>query len=244
MHKKIILTTSILLLSFTISAQNWFGGAKKIKGNGNITSISKNVSNFKGIMSGGSFNVILEKGTTEKVVIKGEENIIKLIETEIDNDILKINFKKNINISNSKQITITVTYLEIDSVFLAGSGSVTSKDNFTSDTFNVNIGGSGSIRLSINTDAVKANIGGSGNIYLKGKTNKITASVAGSGNIKAYQLVTNKAKGNIAGSGNIEVTVNNKIEANLIGSGNIFYKGNPADVESTTIGSGSIIDKN
>ncbi|TMM28778.1 DUF2807 domain-containing protein [Polaribacter aestuariivivens] len=244
MNKKILFTTLILSLTFSINAQNWWGKSEKIKGNGNVITVNRTTDDYDAINAGGSFDVILIKGTEGKITIEGEENIIPYIETEVKSGSLKINFKKNTNISTTKRLTVTVTFKDIESIGLGGSGNITSKEIINAKDFSVSLGGSGNIDLQLNAKNVNANIGGSGNIDLEGKTETFKCSIAGSGSIRAFELNTNDVNATIAGSGSVKTTVKNKIDAKLVGSGSIYYKGNPTHVNSKSVGSGSIVDRN
>ncbi|MEE9408896.1 MAG: head GIN domain-containing protein [Polaribacter sp.] len=244
MNKKIILTSLILTLTFAINAQSWWGNNKKVKGNGNVVTVNRTTSDYDGVTASGSFDVILVKGKEGNIKIEGEENVIPYIETEVSGNTLKIKYKKNTNIRTTKRMTITVTFIDIESVTLGGSGNISSKAIIKSEDLKISIGGSGNIQLKVAADSLKASIGGSGNIELEGNTNELTCSIAGSGSIKAYDLTTNELSANVAGSGNVRATVKNKINAKLVGSGSVYYKGNPKHIDSKSVGSGSIIEKN
>ena len=243
MNKKILFTSLILMLTFTVNSQDWFGN-KKIKGNGNIVTINRTTSDFDGVSAGGSFDVILVKGKEGKITIEGEENVIPYIETEVSRNILKIKFQKNINIRTTKRLIVTVTYNSIESVALGGSGNISCKNLIKADDFKVSLGGSGNINLKVEADTVKASIGGSGNIDLEGNSNEFTCSIAGSGSIRAYELKTDEVYVNVAGSGSVKTTVKTKIKAKLVGSGSVYYKGNPTHIDNKSVGSGDIIDRN
>ena len=244
MNKNIILTSLIVMLTFTVNAQDWWGSNKKVKGNGNVITDSRSTSDYDGVSAGGSFDVILIKGKEGKISIEGEENIIPFIETEVSGNTLKIKYKKNTNIRTTKKMTVTVTFMDIESVALGGSGNISSKDVIKSSNLKVSLGGSGNINLKVATNNLKASIGGSGNINLEGTTNELDSSIAGSGSIKAYELETDALDASVAGSGSIKITVKSKIDAKLVGSGSIYYKGNPKHIDSKSVGSGSIVEKN
>ncbi len=106
------------------------------------------------------------------------------------------------------------------------------------------MGGSGNITLTIDADEISSKIGGSGNIKLTGSTNDLSCSIAGSGSIKAYELDTDTVHATIAGSGNVRTTVKTKIKAKVVGSGSVYYKGNPKYIDSKSVGSGDVIDRN
>ncbi|MDD7913070.1 head GIN domain-containing protein [Polaribacter ponticola] len=244
MFKKIILTSIILTVSLSLNAQDWWGNSKKIKGNGNVVKVKRTTSDYDGIGVGGSFDVILVKGKEGKITIEGEENIIPYIETEVKGNTLRVKYRKNINIRTTKKLVVTITYEDIEKVSLGGSGNITNEGIIKSNDFKVSLGGSGNITLQIDADEVSSNIGGSGNIKLSGNSNELNCSIAGSGSIKAYELRTDKLYANIAGSGSIKTTVKSKIKAKVVGSGSIYYKGNPSHIDSKSVGSGDIIDRN
>ncbi len=244
MLKKIILTTFILTVTLSLNAQSWLGNSKKIKGNGKVVTVNRTTSDYDGISVGGSFDVILIKGKEGNITIEGEENIIPFIETEVKGNTLKIQFEKNTNIRTTKRLTITVTYNDIDKVSLGGSGNITNEGTIKSNDFTVALGGSGNITLTIDADEISSKIGGSGNIKLTGKTNDLSCSIAGSGSIKAYELNTDTVHATIAGSGNVRTTVKTKIKAKVVGSGSVYYKGKPKYVDSKSVGSGDVIDRN
>ena len=244
MLKKILLIAIMLIATNTTNAQNWLGNSKKVKGNGNVITVNRTTSGYDGIGVGGSFDVVLVKGKEGKITIKGEENIIPYIITEVKGSTLQIKYKKNTNIRLTRRLTVTVTYNDIDKVSLGGSGNVTSEGKIKAEDFKVSLGGSGNITLEIDADEVKSSIGGSGNIKLSGNSNEFTCSIAGSGSIKAYELETDKLFATIAGSGSIKTTVKTKIKAKVVGSGSIYYKGNPKYIDTKSVGSGDVIERN
>ncbi|PQJ82275.1 head GIN domain-containing protein [Polaribacter glomeratus] len=244
MFKKIVLTVLILTVSITANAQDWSGSSKKIKGNGKVVTVNRTTSSFDGIAVGGSFDVLLVKGKEGKITIEGEENIIPFIETEIEGDLLHIQFKKNTNINTTKKLLVTVYFENIEKVSLAGSGNIRSTEIIKSRDFAVALGGSGNITLKVDANEISSNIGGSGNIELTGTAKELTCSIAGSGSIKAYNLNTDILNANIAGSGSVNASVKSKIKAKIVGSGSVYYKGNPLDIDTKSVGSGSVIERN
>jgi hypothetical protein len=244
MTKKILTLSIALLLSLSINAQDWWGNGKRIKGNGNVITKTRTVDTFDKIGVGGSFDVLLVKGKEGRISIKGEENIIPYIVTEIKGNTLKISYKKNTNINTTRRLTITVSFEDIEGIALGGSGNLTSEDLIKADDLSVSLGGSGNIKIKIDTREVSSSIGGSGNIKLSGKSKELTCSIAGSGSIRAYDLTVDSVIAKIAGSGSIKTTVKNKIKAKVVGSGSVYYKGNPTHIDTKSVGSGDVIDRN
>ncbi|NVJ88614.1 MAG: DUF2807 domain-containing protein [Flavobacteriaceae bacterium] len=240
---KIIINSLILTLSIAVNAQSWWNN-KRINGNGNLKTETRNTDDYDGVRVGGFFDVVLVKGKEGKIILEGEENLMKYITTEVKKGSLEIKVEKGVNIRTTRKFTVTIPVSEIDEVSLGGSGNIKSNMVLKSDNFSVNLGGSGNIELDLDANNISSAIGGSGNIELRGKADKITSSIAGSGTIKAYDLQVNIVKANIAGSGDVRISVKDEIKATVAGSGSVYYKGNPPKIDTKSIGSGSVKNRN
>jgi len=235
---------SILLLSIISTSIHAQFFNKKIKGNGELTTITRNVSDYDEISVAGSFDVKLFKGEEGTITIKADENLLEYIVTEVKNSDLKIKTKKGYTITSRKTIEITVPFESIDGVSLAGSGDVFTNDVIKSNNLKLSLAGSGNMDLNVSTGEVVSNIAGSGNIQLAGDTDNFSCSIAGSGNLNGFNLKATIANAKIAGSGNIKINAVNEIHAKIAGSGNIVYSENPEIVKSKSAGSGSVKKKN
>ncbi|MEB8330397.1 DUF2807 domain-containing protein [Flavobacteriaceae bacterium KMM 6897] len=238
MKKILILGVSMLCMTFT-NAQ-W---GKKIKGNGNIITKNRTTASYDAISISGFFDVELIDGKEGGLTLKGEENLLNHIVTEVKDGKLVIKVEKGINLSPStwKQgIFITVPVESVDAVTLSGSGDIVGKKTIETDNFKTDISGSGNISLSVTANSVKATISGSGDITLSGKTSDFDVRVSGSGDIKAYGLTAVNVSANVSGSAGIEVTATEMIQARVSGSGDITYRGNPKKIDSKSSGSGDI----
>lgn len=238
---KTTLALAIALLSFSFAqAQLW--GSKKIKGNGDITTVTRSTSNYSDIKCAGWMDFVLVKGTEGKITIEGESNLLKYIITEVDGGILKIKTENNISLkpSYNKTITITIPFEDIEYVSLSGSGDVINKDRIISNNFTTRVSGSGDIVLDIDANAIEASVTGSGDLTLKGKTKNLKASVTGSGDFHGFNLEAEDVDAKVTGSGDVEIVCNGDLKARVTGSGDIEYKGSPKSEDTKVTGSGSI----
>jgi len=232
--------TLATFLSLTVCNAQW--GNKKIKGNGNVTTITRSTSDYDGISCAGSFDYILVAGTEGKITIEGEENLLEYIVTEVKNNKLVVKTEDDINLSpsNNKTIKVTIPFKDIDNISLAGSGDLTNKDTITATDLSVSLAGSGDIVLTVETNSVKGSLAGSGDLTLKGNTNNLDASVAGSGDFHGFDLQSNNTEVSVAGSGDADVVSKESLKARIAGSGDIRYKGNPIKEDTKVAGAGSI----
>ncbi len=238
--KKLTLIAVALLFVSTANAQ-WWGG-KKIKGNGNMTKITRTTSDYDAIKCAGSFDYILVAGTEGNITIEGEENLLEYIITEVEGGKLKVKTRNNVSLRTSynKTIKITIPFKDINEVSLSGSGDLWNEDKITSNNLKVALAGSGDVVINLEASSLKTSLSGSGDIILKGQTNDLDMSLAGSGDIQAFGLQANNTDVSLAGSGDIEVVSNKNLRARVAGSGDIQYKGNPDKEDTKVSGSGSI----
>lgn len=232
--------TRIFFAFLILTTTNSFAQKNKVKGNGNIITTTRTVSNFDKIAISGSFNVTLIKGKEGPIIIEASENLMEAIETEVKDGLLKIKFKSGWNIRTHKKINITVTFETVSGVSMSGSGSVSSADEVIATDLNLKVSGSGNMKLKLFTDNLTAAISGSGNLKLHGETNVLTCSISGSGNLNAADLSAAITNAKVSGSGNVKVNALKEINAKVSGSGNIHYSGNPTIIKANSSGSGSV----
>lgn len=237
--KQILFLSLTMMFVATTNAQ-W---GKKIKGNGNVITENRTTANYNAMSIAGFFNVELVEGQEGQITLKGEENLLEHIVTEIKDGKLVIKVEKGLNLipSNWKQgISIIILIESVDEVTLSGSGEIIGKKMIETDYFKTDISGSGNISLEVNATSVSANISGSGNIALRGKTSDFDVRVSGSGNVNAFGLEAKKVSANISGSSDIDLTATEMITARVSGSGNVTYRGNPKKIDTKSSGSGTI----
>ena len=239
--KTIITLSLITLLSISCTAQ-W---GKKVKGNGNMTTIERSVGDYDAVELSGWFDVNLVAGNEGELTLKGEENLLEYIKTEVKDGKLTIKVKKGINLKPSSWkkgmgIYVTLPVEDINAVTLSGSGDIVGKTTLKANNFKTSISGSGDITLDVDANEVKATMSGSGDINLSGKTGDLEVRVSGSGDIKAYDLEADYVSAEVSGSADVKVTVNQTLKARVSGSGDISYRGNPKKIDSKTSGSGDV----
>lgn len=197
------------------------GTEKPIEGSGNVVTESRELSNFNAFDLQGSMDVEVTRGDTFKCTLRGDDNILPLIVTQVNGQRLCVSSKQSY--STRQRLVVLLEAPALSEVLLSGSGNIRLVD-VTRDTF-----------------ALKLN--GSGNIVGRGTAKQMTVEVNGAGNLKLGDLAADNVEVTINGSGNADVSAKQCLRAKVNGSGDITYSGNPAKVQTDVHGSGRISKK-
>jgi hypothetical protein len=202
----------------------------------------RQVSGFSEITVSGRHNVYITMGTTESLRLEGDADEINEIETKVENGVLKIRNKKQMNTrgwNDSGKVNIYIQAKSLNNIVLSGSGNIEVKGKVKSTNLNTTISGSGSISVNIEVENYNGVISGSGEIYAKGTATNARITIAGSGDFNGSGLRTSNTSAKVSGSGDISIIADKQLEALTSGSGDIRYSGN-AVVNSKKSGSGNI----
>lgn len=211
------------------------------RGSGEIITEIVDVPTFTGIQLNNSVDVYLRQGTSQKVEIEGQENLIELLELDVQNKTWDIEFDRCVR--NLDDFKIFITSPLIDFVGVSGSGKVYSENQLEGEDLTLRVSGSGDIDLSMLMQNLDAKISGSGKMKLEGFSEEFYLKISASGDYDAFDLETERGEVIINGSGDVDVFVNERLDVTINGSGDLRYKGFPLlDIEIN--GSGDIINAN
>lgn len=209
-------------------------------GSGIVITETRDIAYFHSVTTIGSCQVFFAKNSVQKVILEGEHNILPLIRTRVGSDgTLIIEPKKSYQTKIGVKAYISMR--EIRGFKITGSGTVESEYPFSCDELNLAIIGSGQMNINVNTQEVFSAIAGSGGIFLSGNAGFNHSNISGSGYLNSLDLVASDCEVKTSGSGNSYVHARDILEVWISGSGNVYYKGNPAVIQSHFSGSGELI---
>ena len=211
-----------------------------VVGSSNIISQEKQLSAYDRIEVLGSYDVIFTDGEVGKIKIKAPDNILPLIQTEVSDVLLKIGTEKN----RYKVKEPIIIYVPVDSrlkkVVIKGSADIYTEKNLETKALEVDVYGSGDVRLQVDASSLALKIDGSGDIRVGGKTDNLSININGSGDVEVPNLKAEKAIININGSGDVSAYVAEDVDISIAGSGDVTIKGNPNKVKRIINGSGRV----
>ncbi len=189
-------------------------------GSGNVISETREVSGFNAIRVGGSYLLAVSVDQKESLVIEGDDNLLPLITTKVENGVLVVENTRSI--APKSRMKLTISAKTLNSLKVSGSlrGSVA---GIESPLFG--LVASGSCRMT-----------------LTGKTEALTMQLSGSGTVDASGLPAKTATVKISGSGKVDVHTTELLSVKISGSGKVNYKGDPK-VEKDISGSGKLVKR-
>ena len=194
-------------------------GNAQVKGNGNLVSEMRKLSNFKAIeITIGYDKILMNCGQEPSIHISGDENILPLITTRISKGILRIESDSTFKTKADSEIIINVKSLK----------------EFTLD------GVGETVIQNVNSEKFTCNINGVGSCELKGKVESFYVSVNGVGSVNAKQLIADDVVANLNGVGSVKLYAKNSLNASVNGIGGLTYFGNPTELILNDSGIGGI----
>ena len=202
----------------------------------------RNVGTYDGIHIAGSYKVTLISGTEGAIELKGDEEDLERIASNVKNGTLTIKQKEKswFGTWDTEMVYITIPVEDIDKVILSGSGEIDSRFTLEGNHFKTIVSGSGDINISVDVNHLDAMVTGSGEIILEGDASTVDFTVTGSGEIEATGVEASTGKAKITGSGDIEMYASEILDAFITGSGDVVCKGNPKKQKTKITGSGDI----
>lgn len=207
-----------------------------VVGSGKIATETRKLAEFDAIELRIRGNAYVTIGKPTPLEITGDDNILPLIKTEVQERRLVITADHNFKTKQAPNLKITVANLEAASIAGSGDMHIGGVDN---KKLALNVSGSGDLRFEGETESLAVSIAGSGDARLTGNAALLAASIAGSGDIHGFDLTAGSATVSIKGSGDAKVNVTGALSIQIRGSGDVHYKGDPT-VSQQVQGSGDV----
>jgi Putative auto-transporter adhesin, head GIN domain len=212
---------------------------ERITGSGVSKTETRPVNGFRALALAVQGKLELRQDGTEGLVITGDDNIVPLVETVVENGTLQIRWKKGVESVRYQDLRLVVHATNVEGLAIAGSGEIGAKALKTGN-LQLHLAGSGRMTIdALKADSVRLSIDGSGEVTLAGRVESLDGSAAGSGRLSAANLESRNAFVAVAGSGAATIGATEMLAAKVVGSGEIRYYGNPR-VTSTVAGSGIV----
>ncbi len=236
MRSIFIIAVSLLLL-FS-SCREIF--AKRIRGNGNITTQARSAGQFNSVDVSGSIDVYVKQDSSSSIKVEADENLQQYIETIDDGNVLRIKTEEGYNLRSSRQIKVYVSSAVFKRFEASGACDIFSEGKISSSSdIDLGLSGSCEVTMDINAPKVSADVSGTCTVKLKGETKDFKLQGSGSTDVKCFDLIAENVDLDISGAGDAEVYASGKLSGSISGAADVHYKG-AAQTDIHTSGASSV----
>lgn len=232
-----ILLIAVLSLG-TMSVAN--AQFSKVKGSGNVKTETRDVKGFTGVKTSTSIDIYLTQGSSFKVEVEADDNLISSIVTEVKDGVLHV-YLDRINITWHEKMIVHVTMKEIDYISASSAGDVIGMTKINADDLKIRTSSAGDVKIEVKAKSLDLSTSSSGDITISGEAEYLEASTSSAGDIKAFDLTVKEAEINASSAGDVKITVTEKLRARASSAGDIYYMGNPSFVDARSSSAGDII---
>lgn len=241
MKTKLVLLPIIVTVLLTISCSNFIrigSGDKTVTPSDVYMTEERTVNSFSSINMSTLGRVLLSQGEGESLTIKGRDNLVPLIQTEVRNGVLHISMDEDVKLllgnNDADLLTFTIALKDLTSLTVSGLADV-EMDSLSTTRLDITMSGAGQFKLDqLNSESVNITLSGLGNVNIGGEVTRATIEISGAGSVNAADLKCQTANVNIPGLGGATVWVTEQLTGEISGSGNVSYYGNPQVTTKTS----------
>lgn len=212
---------------------------------GKETIVKRSLSAFSTVELRDYLQIELCDSSEYFVELRGPENLLPDVITEIDNGILKISNSNTCNFVRSykKKIHVRIYAPEFPNIQNHGTGDITSVNTLEGSFFKIeNRKAAGTIRVNVNVDSIAiATHTGVADAFVNGHSGKTFLFNQGLGVIDTRGLESGSAFVNNSSINDIYLRTTGYMYAYIRYSGSIYYVGNPTWIDREIVGSGQLI---
>ncbi|MBL7741971.1 MAG: DUF2807 domain-containing protein [Chitinophagaceae bacterium] len=235
---KRLLVFSVFTVAIFSSCNHFWG--KRINGNGNVITQTRQFSNFKGVDVSSAIHLYVKQDPAFSVKVETDENLQQYIMVYEENGVLYVKQENNTNLDATGSIKVYVSAPVFNSIEASGACEVKGEGMLaTPGGIDIDVSGASKADLEVKTPKITAEMSGASSITLRGETKDLFLKGGGASHAKCFELLTENADVDVSGASNADVFASVKLDAEASGASDIRYKGG-ASVTPNTSGAAHI----
>ena len=236
-------------------------GIGSTRGSGNIKEETREVGAFSGISVGNGIQATVTIAPNTSVVLRGDDNLLPMIQTEVVNGKLTAEVRSGSGISPTQPIKLTVVTPKLTSASASGGARLTADatagPEFTGEASGgakvsikgvdskalvAKASGGGTLELSnIKVDSADVDGSGGATIWLAGTVKTLKTHLSGGAGLKAQDAPVEALRVQASGGSRVYAKASSELSAELSGGATIHLKGkNPSKRQVDTSGGSKV----
>ena len=235
----------ILLIVTSFVSCEKFKPGDCFKNAGEITSIERELDDFKYLNMNNNVDVFLTYAPSYSVTVKAGKNIIPGIKTQVSNHTLTISNENHCNWVRSyeKPIEVYLSTPVLDSIVYQSSGNLISTNQFPGDSLKLDVlEGAGSIELWLDIHKLIINLSyGTADLNVKGYAHLsyLYSAAYGPADLSSLETVYTFMTNNSTNICRVRSSLG--LDVNIFNVGDVYYSGNPQSISTEITGTGKLI---
>lgn len=227
----------IALVIMMLISQSFISCIHGIRGSGKVIKSERQLRNFNSIRVSNGLDLILTQDSLEKVMVETDENLQKIIKTEVSNGKLKIYTTEKISWGSAMKVYVTVK--SINSLEASSGADVKSASTLNLPDFKISASSGADIKLTLSCRDLQTESSSGSDISVSGKTGKLMVQCSSGSDVNAEKLDSEICSVKASSGSDVKVSVSKRIEAHASSGSDIKVIGNPAerDIEKSSGGS-------
>lgn len=213
----------------------------RVEGSGSRVTQSYEMEGFDSVEIGElNAKLYLSQGTEYAVSIEMDDNLFQHVDVRVTGSRLEIETGR-FWLRPSHDVRVYITAPQFVSLDIAGACEFVMTEPLTGESLNVHTAGAVEGTLPVDlTGRLFLDLAGAGSLHITGSVDQIVADVAGAASIDAKSCIAREASVSISGAGSMSVHSTDSLDVTIAGVGELTYYGNPANVNKSIAGLGSI----
>jgi hypothetical protein len=237
--KSIITKTFAFLFIATLTTSCMLDGISSVTGNRNVITETRKINDgFTKVEVGQGIQLYITQDNDLSLVVKADENLHKLIRTEVNNGVLRISSKRNIRRAKSKKIYLSAP--NINGIKATSGSDVITENTIKAAVFEVHVNSGADAKIDVNADTVNSSASSGADLRIKGTANYFTTKATSGSSIRAYGLESKNVTAKVSSGADIDVFAIESLTAKASSGGDIDYRGNPKRIDKKKSSGGSI----
>lgn len=229
----------LFFTTLTLLVSCRFLGGERIRGNGNIVNVQRNVGSFNSIEAGGAVELRIKQEAANSVRVETDENLLEYLDVFVDGNTLVISTKKGYNLRPSRDVIVYASAPRFANLDISGASKLIGENTLSGDELELGASGASEVNLNVKVEKLQADLSGSSTMELKGEAIRFTTEGSGASTIKCMDLITEETTLDLSGSSNAEVTANKQLNVDASGASDVRYRGN-ANINQKSSGASSV----
>ena len=212
----------------------------QVSGNGVAREETREVADFTGVEVGSGLSAKVTVGP-KSVRISGDENLVGLVRTEVDDSTLEISLEKGSRVKGTSKLHITISSPKVTSVSASG-GAVVEAEASAARNFAAAASGGGEVDVrNLDAKALAVEASGGAQVKVKGRADALAVEASGGSKVHAQELSVKTMAVDASGGSVVKANPSESIAAELSAGSTVHVDSSPSQRAVSASGGSEVV---